>query len=251
MTRPSSYVPATSVIDITAPGGIEALLAFQRARFGDATMMADGDGGDPAGGSDPAGTDPAGDDPADPAASSDPAGADPAEAENVEQLPAWAQKLIRDTRSEAAGHRTKANDQLQAIGKALGLVKDGDGAPTVESLTQQLTEATTVSATATEAARAAQVELAVYRAAATHHGDPGALLDSRSFLAKVSDLDPADQAFQTKVDAAIKAAVDANPKLKAVQVAARSGSDLAGGTGEGKSRTPKSLTDAVANAYGD
>lgn len=36
--RKSLYTPGTSVIDITAPGGVDALLAFHRATFGDAQM---------------------------------------------------------------------------------------------------------------------------------------------------------------------------------------------------------------------
>lgn len=52
-------------IDLRAPGGIEALFAFNRALFGDAVMEAGGggEGGTPAG-ADPAGTPPAGGDPA-------------------------------------------------------------------------------------------------------------------------------------------------------------------------------------------
>ena len=42
--RTKLYRPGTDVIDITAPGGIAALLAFHRAHFGDARMDADGDG---------------------------------------------------------------------------------------------------------------------------------------------------------------------------------------------------------------
>lgn len=38
------YRPGTDVIDITAPGGIAALLEFHRATFGDARMDATGDG---------------------------------------------------------------------------------------------------------------------------------------------------------------------------------------------------------------
>lgn len=38
-------------IDLTAPGGLEALFAFRRAQFGNAVMMADGDGGAGSGGS--------------------------------------------------------------------------------------------------------------------------------------------------------------------------------------------------------
>jgi len=51
MTNPTSagYVPGTSVIDITAPGGIAALLEHHRRTFGDARM--DGSGSGDGGGS--------------------------------------------------------------------------------------------------------------------------------------------------------------------------------------------------------
>lgn len=44
------YRPGTASIDIAAPGGIDALLAFHRQTFGDARMEGDGDGGDDKGG---------------------------------------------------------------------------------------------------------------------------------------------------------------------------------------------------------
>ncbi|WP_263120848.1 hypothetical protein [Cellulomonas sp. RIT-PI-Y] len=160
--------------------------------------------------------------------------------------------MIGDLRKEAGAARTNAKATaaqeardavLQEFGKALGFIKDGDGTPDVDALTKQATDAQV-------AARTAQIELAVFRTAGNHEGDPNALLDSRAFLAKVADLDPTDAEFQTKVDAAVKAAIADNPKLKAAQAAARSGTDLTGGTGEGRSTTPKSLTDAVASRIG-
>ena len=150
----------------------------------------------------------------------------------VEDLPDWAQKLIKDTRSEAAGHRTKATaaetkqaETLAAIAKALGL-GPADETPDPAKLTEQLTTAQT-------AQRAALVELAVFKAAGAHKADPAALLDSRTFLASVTDIDPSGSDFATKVDAAIKAAVDGNPKLKAAaQAAGASTIPHAGGSGE-------------------
>lgn len=160
--------------------------------------------------------------------------------------------LIADLRKENGAARTNAKEQAaqaardeltQSIGKALGLVKDGDTAPDAAQLTQQ-------AAAAQQAARQAQVELAVYRAAAGAKGDPSALLDSRTFLAKVADLDPTAGDFQTKVTAAITAAVTENPKLGAAPVAGSSSVDHAGGTGEQRIRTPRPLVDAVSTAYG-
>ncbi|WP_102508109.1 hypothetical protein [Sanguibacter massiliensis] len=46
----SLYRPATDAIDPTAPGGVEAMLAFHRLTFGDARMEAEGEGGEGDGG---------------------------------------------------------------------------------------------------------------------------------------------------------------------------------------------------------
>lgn len=152
----------------------------------------------------------------------------------IESLPDAVQKIIRESRDEAGKARTtaKANAAAEArtalaqeIGKALGLVKD-DETPDPAKLTEQLT--------ATQAqARQAAVELAVYKAAGKHSGDPVAILDSRAFLASVTDLDPNGSDFNTAVNAAIKAAVDGNPKLKSTAPAAGASTvQHAGGSGE-------------------
>lgn len=169
----------------------------------------------------------------------------------VEDLPDWAQKLIKDAREDAGKARTTAkqtaaeearNQLAQQIGKALGLVKD-DEKPDPEKLTQQLTAAQA-------AQRQATVELAVFRNASKHQGDPAALLDSRSFLAKVADLDPTASDFETKVSNAIKDAVETNTKLKAGQAPGRSTVDHMPPGGGQRSGKPKSIAEAVSGHYG-
>lgn len=113
-----------------------------------------------------------------------------------------ARKEAGDSRAAA---KTKAADDARAelaqtIGKALGLVADDEKADPAK-LTEQLT------ATAADA-RQAKVELAVFRAAQAASADAAALLDSRSFLAKLADIDPSDGAA---VSAAVTEAVAANP----------------------------------------
>jgi hypothetical protein len=169
-------------------------------------------------------------------------------AQKVEDLPEWAQKQIRDARAEAGNHRAGKNaaeakqaEILDNIAKALGLKQDEK--PDPAKLTEQLTAAQV-------AQRTAQIELAVHRNAKTHQGDPDALLDSRSFLAKVADLDPGAKDFAAKVDTAIKDAVKDNPKLRAGQTSGSSSVDHSGGPGERRSRESTSLSDAVANHYG-
>lgn len=184
--------------------------------------------------------------------SADQKASDQAAAQKVEDLPDWAQKIIRDTRDEAAKNRTgktAAEEQqqkiLKAVAQAAGLKIEGDDEqPDPAKLTEELTKTQ-------QQAREAAVQLAVYRTAGKNQGDPDALLDSRAFLTKVADLDPTAADFATKVETAIKDAVKDNPKLKATQAAGSSSADHgAGGSGEQQKRTPKSLTDAVGGHYG-
>lgn len=164
-----------------------------------------------------------------PATTPDTAG-NPEAAQSIDQLPDWAQKLIKDTRGEAASYRTKANSAEQAsqatldkIAQALGL--KADDKPDPEALTKQLT-------TAQEQAKQHVIDLAVYRNAATAQANPDALLDSASFLAKVRALDPTAEDFTTQVNDAIKAAVTNNPNLKTARAAGSSGIEQTGGSGE-------------------
>lgn len=131
--------------------------------------------------------------------------------------PTAAKAEIERLRRENAKDRTNAKaqaaedarkDLAQTIGKALGIVEDGaetDPAKLTESLTASQAEA-----------KQARVELAVFRnahpAGSDPIGDPIALLDSKSFLKSLAAIDPADSAAVTE---AIKAAVEANPRLGA------------------------------------
>jgi hypothetical protein len=149
----------------------------------------------------------------------------PAEATSVEQLPGWAQKLVRDSRNEAAANRVKAKEQadaltalqaksqqqLDGIAKALGL-KPEEATP--EQILAERDAARAASEASAARAREAAVELAVFRAAAAAQVNGNALLDSRSFAATLSGLDPAAGDFAQRVSDAITAAVEANPGWK-------------------------------------
>jgi len=124
------------------------------------------------------------------------------------------QKVIAAIRNDFKAERAKRQAaesatkdartaMAQEIGKALGIIK-GDESADPAKLTEQLT------ASSAEA-RAARVELAVFRAAGSI-ADPVALLDSKTFLASVKDIDPTDA---TALQAAITAAVESNPRLGA------------------------------------
>ncbi|MFC7860700.1 hypothetical protein ACFQ9D_12020 [Arthrobacter koreensis] len=225
-------------IDLTAPGGLEALFAYRRAQFGAAMMMADGgDGGE--GGDAGAG---GGNALADGGDKGGEKGGDTGAQEwdgKVESLPADAQRIIADLRKEAGDERVAAKT-LAAIQKALNPDAKGDEKPDAAALTKALTER--------EAdAKQAKTELAVYRLAGKNGADPDALLDSRGFLAKLADLDPSDTAKITK---AITDAVKDNPKLKAVLAAGASGADLTGGSGEKRNRSNVTLDSALTSHYG-
>ncbi|MFF9199966.1 hypothetical protein ACF09L_32645 [Streptomyces sp. NPDC014779] len=142
------------------------------------------------------------------------------------------QKELKAANGEAAKARTSAKkaaadeartEIVQELGKALGLIKDDkDAPPDPAALTAQIEKATA-------AHRETAVELAVYRGAARHGADPDALTDSRAFLRSIADLDPGDEEFAKKVNAAIKQAVADNPKLKAAPAApARTSGDFSG-----------------------
>ncbi|TSI11964.1 hypothetical protein [Brevibacterium aurantiacum] len=148
----------------------------------------------------------------------------------------------REAKEAADATAAEKDALIQQLGKALGLIKDddkGDG-PDAEALTKQIADE---QAKATEAAR----ELAVYKAAATNGADPTKLLDSRSFLASIKDVDHGDE---KAIGAAIKAAVDANKSFASARAAGASTADTASGPGGGS--TPKaevSLEDALASHY--
>lgn len=151
----------------------------------------------------------------------------------VESLPAGAQKIINDLR-KADGDERVAKKTLDAITKALNPDAKGEK-PDPEALTRSLTEQQAE-------AKQAKTELAVYRAAAKADADADALLDSRTFLAKIADIDPNDATAITK---AIADAVKDNPKLKLARAAGASGADFSGGSGESAKKST-SLEDAIA-----
>ncbi len=185
-------------------------------------------------------------------------------AKRVDQLPPWAQDLYKNLRAENAGWRTKLQEaqktadeatakqgptpeevtaQAQAefaqkIGKALGLIteeeKQLDPQQMIEKLTSERDTTAKERDQEQDRHRRALIELAVHRASTKSGADPDALLDSRSFVKAVRDLNPDDKDFSTQVTDAIQVAVENNPKFKAASQAgppARSGGEFTGGPG--------------------
>ena len=143
--------------------------------------------------------------------------------------PAKFEKLVANIRGdvdaekakrEAAEAQVKKIEQDQAdfmkkMATLFGVTTDDEKPPTPEELAQQLAEEQTRTKASDDRARQTAVELAVYKTAGKHGGDPDALLDSRSFANAIANLDPAAADFADQVGAAIKAAVDSNSKLAA------------------------------------
>lgn len=166
--------------------------------------------------------------------------------DNLPEDPAALKQMISELRRENAAKRTAAkaadddaNAKIAAALKALG-IETGQEDP-VKVAEQAKAERDAEKATA----RQAQLQLAIYRSAAKAGADADALLDSNTFLTSVKELDPSDA---KAVEDAIKAALDTNPKLKAVQAATKSGPEHTGGTGAGGK--PTSLEGAIQQHYG-
>lgn len=164
---------------------------------------------------------------------------------DISSLPDWAQKALRNARADAGKARTNAKaqaadqarqDLAQQIGKALGLVKDGDAAPDPAKLAEQLAGAQTEG-------QQARTELAVFRAAAKHGADPEKLLDSRKFADQLKDVDPTDG---KKISDLIKKAVEDNPSYRAAAPPPASGAPMGGNPLNTK---PKTLAAAVDARY--
>jgi hypothetical protein len=125
--------------------------------------------------------------------------------EKIARLEAEVTK-VRDEAAKARIGKKSAVDEAKAelaqqFGKALGLVPDDAADPA------KLLEQSNVFKTQ---ARQAEIQLAVYQAADAVNGDPQALLDSRTFLARVAEIDPSDSAA---LETAIHEAVTMNPRL--------------------------------------
>jgi hypothetical protein len=174
------------------------------------------------------------------------------QAQDVSQLPDWAQKALKDARADAAKHRTTSKATAEQVSAeqaklnkvlgALGLNAEGEEVPDPEALASQLEEGRTE-------LWSAKAELQIMRAAPKHGVNADALTDSVKFWESLGELDAGDPEFATKVDAAIIAAVKANPGLKATSTAARSGGEMTGAPPPAKQR-PKSLTEALTKALG-
>lgn len=169
-----------------------------------------------------------------------------ADAQDVASLPQWAQKVISDARADAAKYRTGQQTAAQTaqqeladkIAQAIGLKADESTDPA--ALTQKLTEAQ-------QATAQKDRQLAVFRAAADTK-QANALLNRLDFTNSIAGLDPADgDAFA----AAVKAAVDADPSLKAARAAGASTVSPEAGSPEGQPITEAQLAQMTPQQISD
>lgn len=222
----------THGIDITAPGGITALMDFHRLTFGDAVMEAGAEAAAASGEQTNAGGVQAPDGGVETALT-------PGETViNAEAAKTYDEAYVKKLRDEAATNRTKSRDaeaaadaKIKAALQALGITGE-----TEDPLKAAQAAAATNAAerdTAKATARDTAAELIVWRNAKDLGVDPAAITDSKAFEKAIKDLDPTDPKFGEAVKTAAKTAAENNPKLKAALVAAgASGADFSGGTGE-------------------
>ena len=167
-------------------------------------------------------------------------------------------KELADARKEAGKARTDAKKQAaddavnaltQQLGKALGFVKD-DAPPDPKALADAIAQKDSTISEKESVIRAKDVELAVWSRADKQGAKASALLDSRSFVQAIAQLDPSEKGFTTALDNAIKDAVKENKAFAAAAPVGKSGGDLSGGTGEGAAKKRNgSLAGAIANHY--
>lgn len=203
-----------------------------------------------------------------PAANEDKAKPD---ARKIDDLPAWAQAELRRARNEAVKYRTQLQEKdkqaeqqagpspeevaaqakaelAQQIGKALGIVAEEEKPVDPKDMIDRLSAEKDATAKERDAERElhrrALTELGVHRTALKLGADGDALLDSRSFLRSIKDLDPNADEFGTALAERIQQAVEDNPKFKAASLSgppARSGGEFTGGPG-GRSSDPDQMT---------
>ena len=161
-------------------------------------------------------------------------------------------KVIADLRKENARQRTAAKERTAAetrveiartLAEALGVPhdeKDGGEENTVEDIQALTSQVEDITRAETQARR----ELAIYRAAHSVNADPDMLLDSRSFLSHVSDIDPDNH---DDIVEAVKDAVKNNPAFRTPPAGGATRADHAPGGQD--SATPLNVSDAVASYY--
>jgi hypothetical protein len=152
-----------------------------------------------------------------------------------------AEREVASIKAALEADKAERTKQMDALAIALGL-KSGDEPPDPVKLAAELKAAQEKAAAEISqrdaAIRTSQVELAVLRNAGRHGGNGDALLDSRSFMAKVNGLDPSADDFADQLGDAIKAAVESSPQYKATAAPPAGGNGDGNGGGQKPPATP-------------
>lgn len=147
-----------------------------------------------------------------------------------------AEKKVADIQAALDADKAERQKQMDALAIAFGL-KSGDEPPDPAKLAEELKaereKGQAEISRRDSALRERTIELAVLRNAARHGGNGDALLDSRSFMAKVNGLDPSAGGFADDLAEAIKAAVENGPQYKAAAPKADDGKGGSNGSGDG------------------
>ncbi|MGW2932952.1 hypothetical protein ACWDA7_14040 [Streptomyces sp. NPDC001156] len=164
----------------------------------------------------------------------------------AQRLKAEADRWKANSRKNENGKKANS-DLLAKVAEALGL--DAGTKPDADQLTQQL------SASQAEV-RQSKVEAAVLRTAARLGVDGDALLDSRSFVDSLAELDPSDSAAVEAAVNAVKSRFQkADTGASAPTPPAHSGAPISGSPGGSKPITETELAqmtpDQIAKAYED
>lgn len=145
-----------------------------------------------------------------------------------------AEQKVAEIQTALDADKAERAKRDKALAVALGLAPE-DGPPDPVKLAEELERTRAQHQTELSqrdaAVRQQAVELAVLRTAGSHGGNGDALLDSRSFMAKVNGLDPSAEDFAEQLGDAIKAAVEAGPQYKAPAAASP-------GSGSGAGQKP-------------
>jgi hypothetical protein len=167
------------------------------------------------------------------------------------EIPAALTKAVDElaqARKDAARYRTNGNEVATKVA-----AMEAQFAKVAAHLGIEDTDPESVAKKALEENESLKAEIkqrklvdAIGAAATKEKADAAALADSRTFMDAVAKLDPAADDFASALEAEMKKAIEANPKLKATQAAGRSGTDH---NGNGDGDKPKSLADAVTAAY--
>ncbi|CAM5395184.1 hypothetical protein STENM36S_06392 [Streptomyces tendae] len=143
--------------------------------------------------------------------------------------PAKFEKLVENIRGDVAAEKAKREaaekrvseieqshaDFIKKLAGLAGVKTDEEKPPTPEELAKQLADEQARTKASDDRTREIRVEHALYKAAHKLQADAELLTAVLAHGGQLAKLDPNAESFSADVEQAVKAAVEANPKLKA------------------------------------